>query len=156
MNNFNYGENLRIIRQAKGVSQESMAWNLTISQASYSRLENGKIMPNPQQIAMINKILGIPPSELMPHLEELEHDTLVSTHGSGLGRQAAALLGKPAIFFVKTGLALTLGGVGYDAARGACSALETSANSSSFASWIAALSMVAYFYYWAGRSKKLS
>jgi transcriptional regulator with XRE-family HTH domain len=155
MKNFNYGETLRITRKAKGVNQESMATNLTISQASYSRMESGKIIPDRQQAAIINKILGIPLLDPKPLLEELNHDTIVSTSGTGF-RQTAVLLGKPAAFIIKIGLALALGGVAYDAARGACSALETSANTASFASWIAALTMVAYFYYWARGIKKIS
>jgi len=156
MKNFNYGETLRITRKAKGVNQESMATNLTISQASYSRMESGKIMPDRQQAAIINKILGIPLSDPEPLLKELDQDTMVSIRGSGLGRQTAILLGKPAAFIIKIGLAMALGGVAYDAARGACSALETSANTASSASWIAALAMVAYFYYWVAGIKKVS
>ena len=100
-------------------------------------------MPNRQQAAIIEKILGIPAPHPKPFLEELDHATKVSTRGSGLGRHTAVLLGKPAAFIIKIGLALALGGVAYDAARGACSAIETSANAASFASWIAALAMVA-------------
>lgn len=156
MNNFNYGENLRITRQIRGVSQESMAGDLNISQATYSRIESGKIMPDPQQSAKIEKILGIPPSDPMPLSEKLSDDTMVSTRGSGLSAKAVVLLGKPAAFIIKIGLALALGGVAYDAAGGACSALQTSADTDLFASWIAALAMIACFYYWGGGVKKIS
>lgn len=156
MNNFNYGKNLRITRQIREVSQESMAGNLNISQATYSRIESGKIMPDPQQAAKIEKILGIPPSDPMPLSKELSDDTMVSTRGSGLSAKTVVLLGKLAAFIIKIGLALALGGVAYDAARGACSALQTSANTALFASWIAALAMISCFYYWGGGIKKIS
>lgn len=156
MNNFNYGENLRITRQIRGVSQESMAWNLNISQATYSRIESEKIMPDPQQAAKIEEILGVPPSDPMPLLKELDHDTMVSTRGSGLSAKAVVLLGKPVAFIIKIGLALALGGVAYDAASGTCSALQTSANTALFAKWIAAVAMIACFYYWGGWVKKFS
>jgi len=155
MNNFNYGENLRITRHAKGVSQDSMAWELKISQATYSRIESGKISPDGEQAAKLENILGIPPSDPMLLLEGMENDSMVSTRGLGLSGKAAVLLGSPAGFIIKIGLALALGGVAYDAARGACSALQTSSDTSIFASWIAALTMVSYFYYWADGVKKL-
>ena len=98
MNNFNYGENLRITRQIRGVSQESMAWNLNISQATYSRIESEKI---------------------------------------------------------KIGLAFALANVACDAASGACDGLGTSANTKLFMSWIAAVAIIACFYYWGGRVRKM-
>ena len=155
MSNFNYGENLRTTRQFKGLSQESMAWELNISQTTYSRIERGIFVPDRRQAAILENILGVPLLELVPVLEDLENESMVATRGSGLSGKAAALLGSPAGFIIKIGLALALGGVAYDAARGACSALQTSSDTSIFASWIAALTMVSYFYYWADGVKEL-
>ena len=80
---------------------------------------------------------------------------MVSTRGSGSGPKAAALLTTPIAFIIKIGLAFALANVAYDAASGACSALRTSANTELFARWIAALAMIACFYYWAGRIRKM-
>jgi len=154
MNNFNFGENLRITRQTKGISQESMAWNLNISQATYSRIESEKIMPDRQQSAKIGKILGIPPPDSLPILKELDHDTMVSTRGLGLGWKASLLFATPIGFIIKIGLAFALANVACDAASGACDGMETSANTKLFTSWIAAVAMITCFYYWTGQVRK--
>ncbi len=91
MKNFNYGENLRIARQIKGISQEAMAWDLSISQSTYSRIESGKIIPDPLQAAKIEEILGVRPSDPISLLEELSKDTMVSICGSGLSAKAEVL-----------------------------------------------------------------
>lgn len=155
MENFNYGENLRITRQTKGVSQESMAWELKISQATYSRIESGKIRPDNRQSAKIEKILGIPSADPMIHLEELDDDSVMSIRGSGLNIIATSIFRSMATFIIKLALALALGNVAFEATSGACDALETSSNTALLASWIAGLSMMVYTYYWAGEFKKL-
>lgn len=80
---------------------------------------------------------------------------MVSTRGLGLGRKASLLFATPIAFIIKIGLAFALANVAFDAASGACSALRTSANTELFARWIAALAMIACFYYWAGRVRKM-
>ncbi|MCF8453751.1 MAG: helix-turn-helix domain-containing protein [Pedobacter sp.] len=65
MKNFNFGENLRMIRSYKNVCQEGMASSLNISQASYSRIEASPDFPD---IAVINKLadtLGVRPKDLI-------------------------------------------------------------------------------------------
>lgn len=156
MKNFNYGENLRIARQIKGISQEAMAWDLSISQSTYSRIESGKIIPDPLQAAKIEEILGVRPSDPISLLEELSKDTMVSICGSGLSAKAEVLSGKPPAFIIKTGMAMALSGVACDAVRGACSALQTPAHTAFLASSMAALAMILGFYYWGGGLKKFS
>lgn len=146
MNNFNYGENLRIARQIKGISQEAMSWDLSISQSTYSRIESGKIIPDPLQAAKIEEILGVRPSDPMFLLEELSKDTMVSISGSGLNVKAEVLSGKPPAFIIKTGMAMALSGVACDAVRGACSALQISAHNTLLASSMAALTMILCFF----------
>ena len=154
MNSFNFGKNLRNFREGKNICQEAVAYALNISQPTYSRLEKQEAIPD---IGVVNKIaetLGCTPSELLPLLEELDHNTMVSTRGSGLGTKAAALLHTQAAFIIKIGLAFALANVAYDFASGACSALRTSANTELFACWIAALVMTACFYYWVSGLEK--
>jgi transcriptional regulator with XRE-family HTH domain len=153
MTNFNYGENLRILRQRKGISQEAMAMKLNISQTKYSRMERRSNIPDDTLVKKIAEILCIPVSELLPPLEELNCNTMGATHGSGKGLKASELLVKPTTFIIKIALALALAGVAYDAAGGASSALEVSDNTSLFAKWTAALAMMACFYNWLGGFK---
>ena len=156
MKNFNYGENLRILRQRKGISQDAMAMNLNISQTKYSRMERRSNMWDSTLVEKIAEILRIPVSELLPPLEELDNNTMAATNGSGIGHKASELLGKPTAFIIKLGSALALAGVAYDAAGGASSALEISANTALFAKWTAAFTMMACFYNWLGGLRKLS
>ncbi|MDP3467061.1 MAG: helix-turn-helix transcriptional regulator [Daejeonella sp.] len=65
MKNFNFGENLRMLRIYKNVCQEGMAAGLNISQASYSRIET---CPDVPQVQVINKLadtLGVAPKDLV-------------------------------------------------------------------------------------------
>ena len=62
MKNFHFGENLRIIRVAKGISQESMAIALGISQSTYCKLEKRATIPEPAMVEKICKFLGVDPT----------------------------------------------------------------------------------------------
>ena len=65
MKNFNFGENLRMLRIYKNVCQEGMAASLNISQASYSRIEASQNIP---EITVINKLsdtLEVRPKDLL-------------------------------------------------------------------------------------------
>jgi transcriptional regulator with XRE-family HTH domain len=65
MKNFNFGENLRMIRIYKNVCQEGMATGLKISQASYSRIEGSRDLPDVQQINKIAETLEVKPKDLL-------------------------------------------------------------------------------------------
>ena len=65
MKNFNFGENLRMIRNYKNICQEGVASSLNISQASYSRIEASPDFP---EVPVINKLadtLGVRPKDLI-------------------------------------------------------------------------------------------
>ena len=53
------GNNIRMIRQIKGVSQEALAVKLNISQAAYSKMENGKIRLTAERFEMILRELSV-------------------------------------------------------------------------------------------------
>ncbi len=53
------GNNIRIIRQSRGYSQELMAIKLCISQPAYSKMENGKIRIGKNNLDAICEILEI-------------------------------------------------------------------------------------------------
>lgn len=59
MHEFNFGENLRIIRQAKGISQEVMAIGLNMSQSKYSKLERNPFVPDVDLLEKISKLLEV-------------------------------------------------------------------------------------------------
>ncbi len=65
MDNFHFGENLRIIRQAKGISQEVMAERLGISQTTYSKIEKSAKIPSPGMVKKIAIILEEEPPLLL-------------------------------------------------------------------------------------------
>jgi transcriptional regulator with XRE-family HTH domain len=65
MNEFNFGENLRIIRQAKGISQEVMAIGLGISQSTYSKIERDPKVPDLDQVEKICRLLEVEPPVLL-------------------------------------------------------------------------------------------
>ena len=65
MKNFNFGENLRMLRIYKNGCQEGMASGLNISQASYSRIEASPAFPELEQINKIAEILGVKPKALI-------------------------------------------------------------------------------------------
>ena len=65
MKNFNFGENLRMLRNYKNICQEGMASGLNISQASYSRIEASREFPELELINKIAEILEVRPKDLI-------------------------------------------------------------------------------------------
>jgi len=58
-------EKLKQIRESAGFPQRKIAAALDIDTATYSKMENGKIMPNKDQIILIAKTLKVNDSELL-------------------------------------------------------------------------------------------
>ena len=58
-------EKLNQIRESAGLPQRKIAAVLDIDTATYSKIENGKIMPSKEQIIMIAKTLNTSESELL-------------------------------------------------------------------------------------------
>lgn len=65
MKNFNFGENLRMLRIYKNICQEGMATGLNISQTSYSRIEANPDEPDLQVINKLAEILDVKPKSLL-------------------------------------------------------------------------------------------
>lgn len=53
------GNKIRIIRQIKGISQLALAVKLDISQAAYSKIENGKTILTSDRLVIILRELNI-------------------------------------------------------------------------------------------------
>lgn len=56
---------LKQLREKAGIPQRKLAALLDIDTATYSKIENGKIMPNKEQTIMIARILGANKTELL-------------------------------------------------------------------------------------------
>lgn len=65
MENFNFGENLRILRNYKNICQDGMVTRLNISQASYSRIKASRNTPDLQLINKLAEILDVKPKALI-------------------------------------------------------------------------------------------
>lgn len=65
MKNFHFGENLRMIRNYRGYTQESIAKDLCMSQGTYSKIEYSKVMPDIEMIHKLAEILKFRPKDLI-------------------------------------------------------------------------------------------
>lgn len=66
-------EKLRAIRIAKGYSQEYVAAQLSVSRATYSRIETRPEQLNINQLVHLSQILGIAPARLLPEPDGSEN-----------------------------------------------------------------------------------
>ena len=67
MSNFDskiFGENIRKFRKEKGLSQENLAYAINKTKGTISRIENGELLPNAEEINIICNELGIYESDL--------------------------------------------------------------------------------------------
>ncbi len=110
MKKFNFGENLYRIRKPTGISQESIALAIGVSQTTYSKIERGKILPPDEEfIIKVAAHLDVPVEKLKPAgWDQLKMPKLVCSL-TPVGRIAYGIL-----------LAAAL----YDMTRGICDSLE--------------------------------
>lgn len=64
MNN-TFGENLKRIRESKGMSQEDLARNIHICRESVSKWETGKVSPQVKWVYEIAEVLRVNPTDLI-------------------------------------------------------------------------------------------
>ena len=81
-------EKLKQIRESAGLPQRKIAAVLDIDTATYSKIENGKIMPSKEQILQIAKIFSAKESEL---LEMWMAEKIVAIAESNLNLAPAAI-----------------------------------------------------------------
>jgi len=60
-----YGAKIRMIRDLRGYSQESIATKLNITQASYSRIENNQIKIDVVLLEKLAKELSVAPADIL-------------------------------------------------------------------------------------------
>lgn len=149
MNEFNFGENLRIIRQAKGISQEAMSIGLNISQAKYSRLERRHTIPSLDLVKKICIVLQEEPplvlsgrriQDLMPKagFEQQAKDIMNTTEG--------------VVFFWM--LVIPFINAAYDMGHGFCEGLGTSEGVQRAVRILTGVTAIGFAFYWMKRVRK--
>lgn len=147
MNTFHYGENLRRLRKSSSMTQESMAEQLGISQASYSRLEQQSVMRDPRVSAKVAKILKIEPAALRPPRQRWASGIIPIIGEAGFNRKMRAILHSSiGVMVVIGGLAAFVSLV-FDLCRGFLPRVGASETTVEWVSWTAALSALVYIYY---------
>ncbi len=73
-------EKIRIIRNAKGLSQESVALELNIDAVNYGRLERGQSKITVDRLERIAKILGVKTVVFFMDETEVNGDELINNH----------------------------------------------------------------------------
>lgn len=63
MKSFHFGENLRMMRNFRGLTQEVMAKDLNMSQGTYSKIEYNQDLPEAEMICRLAEILQFEPDE---------------------------------------------------------------------------------------------
>ncbi|TXD72822.1 helix-turn-helix domain-containing protein [Aequorivita antarctica] len=66
------GDNIKRIREVKGLSQKEVITAIGMGAAQYSRIENGKTDPSISTVEKIAKALGISMAELFTGVEDLK------------------------------------------------------------------------------------
>lgn len=65
LNSMNVGNNIRKIREAKGMAGKEVAISSKMDPAQYSRIENNKTDPSLSSLIKIAKALGVPVADLL-------------------------------------------------------------------------------------------
>jgi DNA-binding XRE family transcriptional regulator len=143
MNTFNFGENLREIRTAKGISQQAMAVALRISQTKYSRIERTKAIPKVPPPISIAKALGVPLADLMPPVEEGIVLATITSDGNTIKLQPKPFLQTTIGRFAIIAAAMVMIDGVYQATHGICEALKTTDQTLITAKYIASLATLA-------------
>jgi transcriptional regulator with XRE-family HTH domain len=74
MTNLNFiTENIRILREIKGLSQDYMAMKLDITQSGYAKLESRKSNLTMQRLAEIANVLEVEPKDLLSNQTNFYH-----------------------------------------------------------------------------------
>lgn len=75
-----FNENLKLVRERKGLSQKDMAENIGVAKSTYSLYESGNREPNVQTIKKIADTLNVSADELLGIDEE---PTTLAAHKDG-------------------------------------------------------------------------
>jgi transcriptional regulator with XRE-family HTH domain len=144
MKKFHFGENLRNIRQKAGISQESMAQQMKISQATYCRIEKQKNPRDYDQVLDLSSILKVSLYDLMPEWQGMDPSVIRKIYGTEVERKLKKLLNHPLSLIIMVGGAAALVDTLYQIAHGICEAFGASDGTIIFIKWTVALSALVY------------
>lgn len=72
------GENIRILRKLKNITQQQVAAQLDMTQGNYARLESGEIKISEGRLAVIGHVLGYSPEYIENfELEKMNNNSLL-------------------------------------------------------------------------------
>ncbi|MFM7430947.1 MAG: helix-turn-helix domain-containing protein [Flammeovirgaceae bacterium] len=81
----NFGENIRIVRQAKGYSQENVAELLEMSPSGYAKIERGESDSSVSRIEEIAKVFEVEPAQLISMTDKSFIFNIKKNHSSPIG-----------------------------------------------------------------------
>ncbi len=154
MKKLNYGEYLRKARKARGLNQEQFAELIGISQTTYSRIENGIVIPTQEMFEKIEAALEKSQPVFAPDIEVLDYTTLVTTRGMGIGRILPGRSLAITTTIIKIAFALVLIDVAYDFGKGLCDGFQASADTKVIVCSVCVILMMGVYYYWLKRLEK--
>lgn len=73
----NFGEKLQFLRKSKGISQEHLASQITVSRQAISKWELGESMPDTDNVIQLSKIFGVSIDYLLK--DEIKSDHSIPT-----------------------------------------------------------------------------
>ena len=149
MNEFNFGENLRITRKVKGISQKAMAIGLGMSQPKYSRLEHKASIPDLDLLEKICMVLGEEPSLLLSgrEIKDLIPKIAFEQHAKEIMNTTVGI-----VFYWL--LVIPFINTAYDFGNGFCEGLQTSEEVKKVVRFMAGIAAIVFAYYWMKRVQK--
>lgn len=155
MNEFNYGENLRKIRELMEISQEEMAFRLKISGTTYAWIER-QVTLDEQMAEEIAYALGGVPADMISPFEQMDSENLRIIRSMEAEQEIREFLKTPVGIIIILGASIFIVNAIYEGTRGFCAGLETSAITILVASWTAALATAGVLYYSVKRVRRVA
>ena len=146
MNEFNYGENLRSLRQVMEISQEEMAFRLKISETTYAWIES-QVTLDELMAEEIAYALGGVPADMISPFEQMDSESLRAIRKMEEEQVIREFLKTPVGIIMILGASVFILNAVYEGTKGFCAGLETSPTTMLIASWTAAAFTVWILYY---------
>ncbi len=154
MENLNYGDFLRKARKARDLSQEQFAELIGISQTTYSRIENGLVIPSQEIYDKITAALARSKPVLTPEVEAFDYTGQATSRGIVAGRTQSQKTLYIISTIIKLAFALLLIDAAYDFGQGFSEGIQAPANAKNFIGTISVIITMVVYYYWLKRLEK--
>lgn len=92
----NFKENLRMLREKDGITQEQLAEQLDVSRQTISKWESGASMPELEKLVQLTELFGCTMDGLLKgnlNLDSQKESELYDRHGNWVAKKAAAATG---------------------------------------------------------------